>query len=421
MDFSLFEQALRQYWGEDAALARHEIYFISQRRRGWRQIIHATAGLLRDIWLCGRLPHQAELFSGTVCVVSLQGASGWDALAPLLPTLQATSVFIHPRLRNKIEGTLIAAPDCKAWLMAVQAIFRSGRTPIPGVSAWTVRCCLARRQLWSGAWRRTLTHAEGDVNLLLHNDFDMFSATATETAKGIPSIRSVCVQHGLPTDEFFPTRADIQLVWGEASRKTYLLHNTPPNTIVMGTYRAKPPIQLPKHLPPPQRVLLVSQTHTPVFGRPLNSDFLRLATQLHNSLEKDAFHILLHPEERRLGHPYAAENMSSRCRNPPHEILVSQNALPDRPALVIGFCSTALLEAVQAGHFVLGIKWDAPASKGAVALGAPQHQVCNGQEVLQLFEVLRQNERFRSEWLKQQALWIDSVFAPLSEGWLGKR
>jgi len=423
MDFGRFEQSLRQTWGEDAALARHEIYFICRRRHGWRQIAHAAAALLRDAWLCARLPRRTPPLSATVCAVSLAGASGWDSISPLLPALRAAgqtvSVLVHPRLQGAVAGLLPAAPGRAGWRLAVLALFQPGRSALPGVSPWTIRCCLARRQLWLGSWRRTLTDAGNNTRaLILHNDFDLFSAAAAEAAREMPSIRSVCVQHGLPTDEFFPTRADVQLVWGDASRKAYLAHNTPPDALVIGTYRAKPAIRFPQYLPVPRRILLVSQTHTPIFGRSLENDFLRLATELDRDLEQNSFQILLHPEESRLGHPYAAGNIRSRCRYPPHATLIPNDAALKQPALVVGFCSTALVEAAQAGHFVLGMHWEVPLSLGALAVGVPQYRVRSGAEALRLFNRLRENHRFRSEWRHTQTLWLDSVCAPLAPGWL---
>lgn len=425
MDFSRFEQCLRHTWGDAAASVRHEIYFISRRKHGWRQIVHATAALLRDIWLCARLPRRTENLAITVCVVSLPGANGWGTLSPMLPALRETgqtvSVVVHPKLRRKVPGLLPAAPDRAGWIQAILALFQPERAALSGVSPWTVRCCLARRQLWLSAWRRTLTSAENDTHaLILHNDFDLFSASATETARKMPPIRSICIQHGLPTDEFFPTRADIQLVWGNSSRKAYLAHNTPTDSLLIGTYRAKPTMHFTQYSPAPQRILLVSQTHTPIFGRSLEKDFLRLATELDSELEQGFFQILLHPEECRLGHPYLTRNMSSRCKNPPHEALILNETPLEQPALVIGFCSTALVEAAQTGHFVLGMRWDVPISQGALAVGAPQIRVRNGVEALKLFHRLQENIRFRSEWRQKQNLWIDTIFASLPSGWLNK-
>lgn len=425
MDFIRFEQTLREAWGEEAALARHEIYFISQRKRGWRQVAHAAAALLRDIWLCARLPRRTESLSATVCAVSLAGASGWDTLAPLLPALQATgqtvSVLIHPRLRGLVPSLLPAAPDWLGWRKAFRALFQQGCAAIPGVSPWTLRCCLARRQLWLGAWRHTLANSGSNTRVvLLHNDFDLFSAAAAESTRNMPTIHSLCVQHGLPTDEFFPTRADIHLVWGDSSRKTYLSHNTLPNSIVIGTHRAKPSLNFQQCPPAPQRILLVSQTHTPIFGRSLENDFLRIACVLDRELGEDAFHILLHPEESRLGHPYATTNLLSRCKKPPHEAFIAKNTSQTQPALILGFCSTALLEAAQAGHFVVGINWEVPISKATLNVATPQYQVSNGAEVLQLFERLVKNAEFRSEWLQQQLRWVDTTFSPLPVEWLDR-
>ncbi len=423
MDFSRFKQSLRRAWGDDAALARHEIYFISRRKRGWLQIAHATAALLRDAWLCARLPRHSESLSATVCAVSLAGANGWGSISPLLPSLQATgqavSVLIHPKLQGTIPGSLPAAPDRMGWQLAILALFKQSRATIPEVSPWTVRCCLARRQLWRSALHSTLTGAGSEVRaILLHNDFDLFSAAAVESAREIPPIRSLCIQHGLPTDEFFPTRADVQLVWGNSSRDAYLSHNTPLDTLAIGTYRAKPPRSLPKLIPAPRRILLISQTHTPVYGCSLEHGFLRLAIPLDAYLDDQSFRILLHPEETRLGHPYGIGNMTSRCRDAPHAELAFQGAPLSQPALVLGFCSTALAEAAQAGNFVLGVNWEVPASKAALAVGSPPFKINDAEAAVELFKRLSQDHEFRSEWMQRQTQWINDMFKPLPGNWL---
>jgi hypothetical protein len=423
MDFGRFEQSLRQAWGEDAALARHEIYFISRRKRGWLQIAHAAAALLRDAWLCAHLPSHTERLSATVCAVSLAGTNGWGSISPLLPTLQATgqavSVLIHPRLQGTIPGSLPAAPDRMGWQLAILSLFKQSRATIPVVSPWTVRCCLARRQLWRSSLRRTVTGAGSEVRaILLHNDFDLFSAAAVESAREMPQIRSLCIQHGLPTDEFFPTRADVQLVWGNTSRDAYLSHNTPLNTLAIGTYRAKPPISLPRLIPAPRRILLISQTHTPVYGCSLENGFLGLAIRLDAYLDDQSFRILLHPEESRLGHPYGIGNMASRCRHPPHAELAPQEKPLSQPALVLGFCSTALAEAAQAGNFVLGLNWEVPASKAAMAVGSPPFKIDDAEAAVELFERLLRDHEFRSEWMRKQTQWINNTFIPLPEDWL---
>lgn len=419
MDFAPFRQALQQNWGDDAARTRHEIYFIAQRKQGWRQILHATAGLLRDVFLCARLPRRAADLGQTVCAVSLTGASGIGTLTPYIAQLQAEGqtpvVVMHPRLKGKVAGVLPAAPDKTAWAMAFKTLFRRSKASIPGVSSWTVRCCLARRALWLGAWRRTLTQSGNVIQtVLLHNDFDLFSSTAVEALKQLPAARSVCVQHGLPTDEFFPTQADSQLVWGETSRQVYLAHGAPEQTLILGTHRCAAQPAQSGHSAGPRRILLVSQTHTPIFGRSLRNDFMQLATALSNSFDADMFRILLHPEESRLGHPYSTNNLLSRCENAPHPILNTPREEQSDPAIVLGFCSTALLDAAQAGHYVIGLDWPASASLGALTVGAPPTKVKTAEELPALFATLQRDAPFRAAWMQQQGNWLSATLSPVS-------
>jgi hypothetical protein len=460
MDFALFEQRLRQHWGEEAARVRHEIYFIAQHGSGWRQIGRAVMGLIRDAWICACLPRYSELLTEVVCVVSLASASGWGALSPLIPLLHAagrkSSVAIHPRLVGKIDSQVgdiaLASPDVHGWMQALRALFRRGRSMLPGISPWTIRCCLARHHLWCGVWRRILTQAKSGSKvrlLLLHNDFDMFSGAAVQVVKAIAAkknsvstIRTVCVQHGLPTDEFFPTRADIQLLWGETSRKVFIEHGDKCEAIVVGTPRAAV-LGVPisgvvnqcisrargvKYTPSlaskavfnqaPKRVLLISQTHTPIFGRPLNGDFLLLANRLHKALGKDQMAILLHPDEVRLGHPYVIEALRSLCRYPPHQELQVDFESDGDPELVVGFCSTALIEAAAAGHYVLGLDWMVPACQGAIRVGAPERKVRDVDAVVAEFQLLQSNELARAEWQSAQRMWLTRTFAPLPDNWI---
>lgn len=417
MRFDQFELALRRDWGDEVAQVRHEIYFMASRSNGWRQKLRALAALARDAWTCLWLPDTTEPLHGVIAAVSLVGANGWGAVSQLAGSATAT-VVAHPRLEQFFPGGdhNLRRPGLAAWRAALDALWHEGGGGPAGVWSGTVRCALARHRLWRGVWQRTL--ANGEIRtILLHNDFDMFSAAAVAAARQ-SRVTTICVQHGLPTDEFFPARADVQLVWGESSRNVYAARGVAAERLVMGTPRrlTDDRVAVSASLPP-EGLLLISQTHTPVFGRSLVPDFLALAAALAATAAGEGFVILLHPEESRLGNPYPAQ-LQGRCRNGPHGELAPVQT--ESPALVVGFCSTALIEAALAGHYVLGVDWPVPAGGGALAVGSPPQRAIDAAEVARCLARLSADEGYRRDWLRRQADWLEATLAPLATTWLAE-
>lgn len=61
MDFADFQQAVHAQFGAEAAAVRHEIYFLTRRRGAG---LRAALAVLRDAWLCLRLPQRPPVLSG---------------------------------------------------------------------------------------------------------------------------------------------------------------------------------------------------------------------------------------------------------------------------------------------------------------------------------------------------------------------
>lgn len=411
MEFREFHERLVARGGAEVAAARHEIFFITRRRSRLPAALRAMLGGLRDAWLCLRLPVAAALSSRVVAVASRPGPSGLDALCPSLRSLDEEHIpwtlVVHPRLRG-ISGTgLPARPHGSAWRHAMTALWM--RLDMRGAEALVVRCCLFRLRLWRGAWNATLSGGRGGV-VVLHNDFELFNVAAIEAGAG--RWDSLCVQHGLPTDEFFPTQARFQLVWGETSRAAYAGRGTAPDGLLFGPPRSwqRGPDAAPA------TVRLVSQTHTPVYGRSLAADFVALAEALARQFpDPERFAILLHPEEIRLGHPYRSEALAAFCRTPPHAELRDGA----RPAVLVGFCSTALVEAACRGHLVIGMEWDVPASRAALTVGRPPLSVPDAGTLGELVERLLAEPSALAEAMVQQEDWLRRTFAS-GDAWLAE-
>lgn len=409
-NFLPFEFALRALYGEEGAAVRHEAYFLAQKASRWHQRFRATLALLRDTAHCLLLSRQAPPLNRLVAIVSLA------RFEPLLTSTakawasgQPVTYLLRPDQQHYLAPASVpTAPRLADWRQALLAL----GTPFPatasldGLESWTLRCCIARHRLWKGAIKRTLENAPADATLLLHNDFDMFSRAAVVAARAV-GIPSVCIQHGLPTDEYFPTHADKQLVWGPSSAKVYVQHGTPAASIMLGTSLSVP-VSLDEAHRPPTRIALISQTHTHIYGEKLPAELQSLAEGLQADTETGQFEILLHPEEANKGHHFNGLDLERICR-PPHALLTA----PSEQVLVIGFCSTAMIDAALAGHYVAAMDWPSSGSQGAVAVGQPPMRLRGADEVLRLFDQLGKDDALRKAWLAKQLEWLANTLSPL--------
>lgn len=409
MEFRRFHERLLARFGAEAAAARHEIFFITRRRSRLPAPLRALLAALRDARLCLRLPAAPVPSCAVIAVASRPGASGLQALGPALRALSErgipSTLVVHPRLRGASGASLIARPKGVTWGRALAAF----RMPLAGswAEAFIIRCCVFRLRLWQGAWQATLS-ARQEGALVLHNDFELFCVAAIKAGAG--RWDSLCVQHGLPTDEFFPTRARLHLVWGETSRVAYAGRGAVSDALLFGPVRPRKPAAGGV----PATIRLVSQTHTPVYGRSLARDFLSLAQALARQFPDPAqFAILLHPEEVRLGHPYRGNALATFCRRPPHPELLDGA----RPVLFVGFCSTALVEAACRGHLVVGMEWDVPASHAALAVGRPPLTAPDPDSLCDMLKRLLGDRPAFAAALACQEEWLQRSFAS-GEAWL---
>ncbi len=155
----------------------------------------------------------------------------------------------------------------------------------------------------------------------------------------------------------------------------------------------------------PQKLQVISQTHTPVYGIDLKPRFEELAEVLASQMGQGMLQILLHPGEVGNGGVYRHID-ASLIAPPPHDILRVASPL----CLVVGFISTALLEAACAGHYVVGMDWLATASMGAQQVGAPPVRVHDAAGALALWGRLRESAEARTQHMAAQRAWLTRTF-----------
>lgn len=393
--FACHLAALRLRVGDEALDVRHEVFFLAARH-GRGAGLRGYAALLRDAWLLLRCPPPGSqpFADGVMLVVTLAGKSGWGTLARSLPHLASGSpvVLAHPRLaaRDFPQGVQVVRPLRPALASISGAAFTFCRALLV-LRSLLLASCLARRVLWRASMARTLSCRRGP--LILHNDFDIMSNAAIGQARA-----TVCLQHGLPTDEFFPVRSDWYVVWGERSRRAFVDAGSAATRLVEDGLDRAPAPRAPEMAP--AGISLLSQTHAPILGSELAGWLHEFALRLLQA--EPALRILLHPQER-TAYPGAA---GLACSSPPH----AEFGVEATPRLVLGCCSTALFDAALAGHWV--VRLVAPLAGNRAALqtleGLPRAE--SAEQVLQLYERLRTDVEFRRETALAQLSWLKENF-----------
>lgn len=404
--FAEYLAELRLRFGDEAADMRHELFFLAQGRGPLAAGVRAFGALLRDAWLLMRSPAQAPRrvdARTAMLVVTLPGASGWGTLERSLPSLAAAAfdpvILAHPRLPaalfpsdlRVIRPARPTVGDLLATLWTLCATLLKG---------WPIllACCLARRRLWRGCLRGVLRG--GDGVLLLHNDFDLMSRATLD--QGLPAI---CLQHGVPTDEFFPVRAEWHLIWGGSSHDAFVSEGVPRDRLVEDALGRQ--VSSPPPLDPPHGLSLLSQTHAGILGGNIGSALRRFAEALVG-LDPQA-RILLHPLE---GSPYAG-GTAHAIRRPPHPELRAGACLP---RLVMGYCSTAMLEAAAAGHWVVGLMLPLVGNQAARSILSPPLRVETAEQAVALCHRLQRDSCFREASALAQARWLRASFSTEAGG-----
>lgn len=401
--FSKQHVDLLHRFGDEAADVRHELFYLAAGRTPVMAGLRALAALVRDMWLllCRTGP-RTQHAAGTrqvVMLTTLAGASGWGTLERSLPDILSAGykplILAHPRLVAQSFAPdqpvmRLARADVQSWFSALHVLTLTlwQRRPL------LLACCLARRRLWVGSLRRTLSGRVGV--LLLHNDFDLMSSAAI--GHGLPAI---CLQHGIPTDEFFPTRADWYVVWGSSSRRAFATQCDSHTQFVedaFGRGNALAGLMLTA----PSGVALLSQTHAQVLGDGIHEMLNNFATSLLQAMPDAS--ILLHPLEV---HPYVGAAADAALR-PPHPELQPQ-ACACR--LVIGYCSTAMLDAALAGHWVVVLELPLEDNSAARDVLAAPLRVETVDQLLRLYKRLHEDLAFRRASAEAQAKWLSASFS----------
>lgn len=406
--FRDFLADLTAEFGPDLLGVRHEVYFTARRRGQWQpkvlQGVRALAALALTIFdlMIRPGPRRIEGEVDGFLVASLPGENGWQGLRPLLNQAQATQMKVaalwHPRLgrrdvKKEVAVYWLPRPVLKDFWNAIAQALPYLRRKHPTVGSLAAAAIFVRGQLWRAAWRRLAK--SHPVALALHNDFDLMGASAVES--GLPAM---LIQHGTPTDEFFPIRAGVVAAWGRLSAQV-LASGLSPDQQMLEDGMGRLERAAPSMLESPDEIILLSQTHTDLYGSALKGKLIDLAERLE-ALQLPHT-VWLHPAEGAAPGPYR------RALAAPHPELTR---VGNAPKLVIGFSSTALIDAALAGHYVLGLDGDFPGSRAAQAVSRPPVRIADAEALAVLWSELQSSHEGRIRLDRSRRAWIEESFAP---------
>ncbi|MFD2264722.1 hypothetical protein ACFSM5_17590 [Lacibacterium aquatile] len=407
--FRDFQADLSAEFGLEILGVRHELYFTARRQGKWQpkvlQALRALSALALTIFdlMLRPGPRRVDRQYDGFLVASLPGDNGWQSLRPLLHQAQAAQMKVaalwHPRVGRKDPVGQVAV----YWLPRpslgeLWSALRSGlpylRRRHPTVGSVAAAVSVARCQLWRAAWRRLAL--QNPAALVLHNDFDLMGAAAV--ASGLPCM---VIQHGVPTDEFFPCSAEIQAVWGKTSAAAFKPQLLPSQRLLMdglGRIERMPPST---SAAAPDEIVLLSQTHTDLYGVDIKRQLFAWASDIQAC--GLPLSIWLHPAEAPSAGPYLS------ARAAPHPGL---KTVVGAPKLVLALSSTALIEAAFAGHYVVGLAGDLPGSLAAQLVARPPTRVADVDALAKLWSELQASEAARARLAKAGRAWVEEGFAP---------
>jgi hypothetical protein len=410
--FEQWYQCKEKLYGTIFANLRHESYFLLiSSTSSISVLVRASLGAIRTLYWTMRGTKKARIENKRILfIATLDGSSGIGSLKPIMVLLRDREIdfalLCHPRLSNesdcaeKVNFYGISVSSVYTCLQETLGMLRSCSND-NWLDKFVIFSVAFRFQLWRAVIRQYV-----DVNnsvVVAHNDFDVFSAAAVSCVK-----QSVCIQHGIPTDEFFPTNANLQLVWGRQFVNLYSAKGVPEKKLAV--WHA-----LKKHRKTsdslcelrPMVVNLVSQSHTNVYGIDFTPGLVSASISLLQVAEKEniSFRVLLHPEEvRRDLQPY--KGIQGSVYKPPHGVFADSAHVE----IVVGFASTALIAAAQLGHLVIGIEAEnISASIAAYRVTKPIITVPQVKLATTIHQLLNDREK-RVEHINRQADWIDSLY-----------
>ena len=248
-----------------------------------------------------------------------------------------------------------------------------------------------------------------NIKIYLHNDFDIYNAALLFLIKfkliKKSKINVFCLQHGISTEEFFPTKTPNYYVWSRKILKLFKIKNASANESKLKVLKSKKIFKRNKICR--NRYLLdknlnfVSQGHTKIYGKNARKSLINFFNEL-SKLPIDS-HCLLHPSEKKSDNIYKAKH-SKNIHEFPHNF-----AYKNKIKIYLCFCSTAMIKIMQNNHIVVGLNIKVGQSKETYKCFKPPLTIKKPNEILSIFNRLEKDEFYYYKLIKKQRKYLEKI------------
>ena len=251
---------------------------------------------------------------------------------------------------------------------------------------------------------------DSKTDIYIHNDFDIYNSSLIYAVKNILTnsfkINIVCIQHGIPTDEFFPTKSPTYLLWSKKMLSLFKKKN--PNNcltkfkIVKNNFLNKNQVKREKKFIIEDKIYFISQGHTKIYGEKTNKYLIKFFNNLSENYSNT--HCLLHPSENKNKNVYDDKYINN-IHNYPHNFLKK-----NKIKVFVCFCSTAMLDIMRNGNIVIGVNTRVDQSKLTYKYFTPPLNVKTSAELLNLFKKLKNNKLLIKKTLLLQNKYLNKIY-----------
>ena len=266
--------------------------------------------------------------------------------------------------------------------------------------------CL-RLSFWASVWNSFILKSKNsNQEIFIHNDFDIYNSSLIYilNKKLInKDIKIFCIQHGIPTDEFFPTKSVDYLVWSKMMEELFIKGNKEYEndstlyTIDNSSNRFNKNFldERKTYLNVEKSIYFISQGHTKIYGEKVNKDLINFCVESSSLLSN--FYCLLHPTETIKNNNYPI-TLNDKIIQGPHNF----NREKENIKIYVSFCSTAIIDIMLNNHLVIGIDIHPTTSLLAFKYFKPQLSVKNPKELDLLVKKITNDREYLIDLLIKQ-------------------
>lgn len=384
---------------------RNELFFNLIYKK--KNFLIAFISLIRDFFVFIGYPEPQK--TNKIFFFTLPNQSGFKIFKNL-PFFNKKNLVKAPLNRNKgiKSESLKFFPSIKFFKFFYTVVNLIGWKKNDGIIIFFY---VLRLSLIVSIWRfYLLKNNQKKVYIYLHNDFDIYNAALIFLVKqnliDNLQIDIFCLQHGIPTDEFFPTKSPQYFLWSKKMYDLFKIKDLKFKKSKFKIFRFKELLlykskKKKKYFLDP-KLYFVSQGHTKIYGNKANLSLIKFYNKL--SKEYANTHCLLHPSENKKDNIYLSKH-SNHIHEFPHDF-----SFKNKIKVYLCFCSTAMIEIMKNNHIVIGIDIKVDQSKKTYDYFKPPLTIKKPYQIIDILNKINYDNSYFHELIENQNKYLRSIF-----------